>query len=121
MNLETSIAGILDAQEKLRTAVNSPGIISEQMYRLAQYTVAVENELAKFEEEYESDEAVILHKQMIQDKQSATAAEKHVKIELGMIEGKIKYLSRITAAAWRLHGDLQSRVKHISDEMKGSV
>lgn len=123
MELEQAIKGMIDAEANLRskTAIDDPILISREMYRLAQYTTAVENTLAEYEEQYETDEGQLLRDLLVRDKYSATAADKHVKMELGPTEGKIKYLTRMTAAAWRLHGDLQSRIKHITDQMKGSV
>lgn len=123
MDLETSVKGMLSAQEKLRSreAIDNPVLISREMYRLAQYATAVENELAVLEEAYENQEAQIYSRCLNREQLSATAAEKHVKIELGKLEGQLKYLSRITGAAWRLHGDLQSRVNHITQESKGAI
>lgn len=123
MTLEAAIEGMLDAQEKLRQPVakTSPSIISEQYYRLAQFTSAVEYHLGKLEEDYERDEAKTLKKYMIDEGKSATAAEKFVKMEMGDREGKIKFLTRITSAAWRQHMGAMGRVNNLSNEMKGSV
>jgi len=123
MDLETSIKGMLDAQAKLRepAAIANPQLISDQMYRLAQYTAAAEHFLAELERDYEELEANIYRKAMREDKLSASAAEKQVKIDLGDLEGKIKYLTRIIAAAWKLHMSAMAKVKHLESENRGAI
>lgn len=123
LSLEEAVKGMLDAQNNLRTnqAKEIPAYLSEQFYRLGQFTAAVEYHLALAEQEYEKDEADILRRCMITNKMSATAAEKHVKIELGEREGQIKYLTRITKAAWSQHMGAMARFNHLTKEMAGSI
>ena len=81
LNLTDAIAGMLDAQNNLRTnqAKEIPLYLSEQFYRLGQFTAAVEYHLALEEQKYEADEANILRIAIRERKMSATAAEKEVK------------------------------------------
>ena len=123
ISLEESVKGMLSAQENLRTsqAKQIPAYLSEQNYRLAQYTASVDYHLALLEEEYEIKEAKILKESIRDKKMSATAAEKEVKIELGQLEGQIKYLGRITKAAWSQHMGNLARFNHLVQESKGAV
>jgi len=123
LNLTDAIAGMLDAQNNLRTnqAKEIPLYLSEQFYRLGQFTAAVEYHLALEEQKYEADEANILRIAIRERKMSATAAEKEVKIELGEREGQIKYLTRITKAAWSQHMGAMARFNHLIQAEKGAV
>ncbi len=123
MDLESSIAGMLDAQSKLRSrdGVNSPDFMSEQMSRLAQYTSGVEMHLAEFEKDYEETQARLLNKYLIQDKVPVTKAEKLVKMELGKQKAQISYLTRIVSSAWRTVGVVQSRHNHLSKSNVGQT
>lgn len=123
LSLEESVTGMLEAQDNLRTsqAKQIPAYLSEQNYRLAQFTASVDYHLALLEEEYEVKEGQILNDSIRVKKMSATAAEKEVKIELGAIEGQIKYLSRITKASWSQHMGNLARFNHLVQESKGAV
>lgn len=123
ITLDEAVTGMLESQDKLRTpaAKEQPAYLSEQFYRLGQFTAAIEYHLALLEEQYEHDESVVLHEAIRVKKMSATAAEKEVKIELGDIEGKIKYLKRITDASWSLHMGAISRHKHLTMEVNGAI
>lgn len=123
LTLEEAVKGMLDAQEKLRTgqAKQMPAYLSEQNYKLAQFTASVDYHLGQLEEEYEIKESQILRESIRDKKMSATAAEKEVKIQLGEVEGQIKYLSRITKAAWSLHMGNMARFNHLQSEMKGAI
>jgi len=123
LSLEQGVEGMLSAQDNLRTnqAKEIPAYLSEQFYRLGQFTAVVEYHLALAEQEYERDEAQILRDAIRVRKMSATAAEKEVKIELGEREGQIKYLTRITKAAWAQHMGAMARFNHLQAEMKGAI
>lgn len=123
MDLVTATEGMLSAQEALRqpAAIANPSLISDQMYKLAQYTAAVEYHLAIEEREYEKDEAIIYRRAIRQDKLSASAAEKEVKMELGEREGQIKYLKRVCDTAWKLHMNCMAKIKHLEGENRGSI
>lgn len=118
MDLDNSIKGMLDAEEKLSSTqgVNNPVYISTQMQRLSQYTGNAENILAEYERDYEQDFARKLKHYMIEKGMKPTAAERQVDIELGEIKGQIKYLTRMTASAWRRVGVAQSRWNHLVKE-----
>ena len=123
MDLASSIAGMLDAQTKLRSSdgVNSPEFMSEQMSRLAQYTSAAESHLADYEKDYESQQAQLLHKYLIEEEVPVTKAEKLVKIDLGEKKAQIVYLTRIVSSAWRQLGVVQSRHNHLSKSNIGKI
>jgi hypothetical protein len=123
ISLEEAIDGMLSAQNNLRTnqAKEMPAYLSEQFYRLGQFTAAVEYHLALEEQRYEADEAIILKIAIRERKMSATAAEKEVKIDLGVREGQIKYLTRITKAAWSQHMGAMARFNHLIQESKGAI
>jgi hypothetical protein len=118
MDLQVAINGMLKAEADLRSreGVSNPTKMSLAMMTLSSFTSAVEEHLAQYEKDYETQEAQILRRYIIDEGKSATAAEKFVKMELGETEGQIKYLTRLTAAAWRQVGTIQSRYNHLVKE-----
>lgn len=118
MELDFAIKGMLQAQADLRskTGISHPAFMSAKMMTLSSFTSAVEEHLAQYEKDYEAKEARIYHRCIIVEKKSATAAEKYVKMELGELEGQIKYLTRLTSAAWKQVGVIQSRFNHLIKE-----
>lgn len=123
MDLKDSIAGMIDAQTKLRSreGVNSPEYMSEQMSRLTQYTSAVEMHLAEYERDYEEKQARLLHKYLVKDEVPVTKAEKLVKIDLGKEKAQITYLTRVVSSAWKVVGASQSRHNHLSKQSIGQI
>jgi chromosome segregation ATPase len=128
MDLETAVKGMMDAKARLQSkaAVTSPSILSEQMYRLGQYTSAIEDHLADLEEDYEKQEAAILKRELHPEgfeakRNSATGAGVEVKIELGELEGQIKRLDRVVKASWKQGNTAMARYNHLLNEMKGAV
>ncbi len=123
ITLNEATKGMLDCMDNLRTlkAKDQPTYLSEQIYRLGQYTAAVEYHLGETEQWYEESEAELLREAIHDKGLSASMAEKEVKMNLGNVEGQIKYLTRVTKAAWALHMGGISRVKHLNDEMKGTT
>lgn len=133
MTLEQILAGIEDAEKNLATrqAITSPTIISEHMYRLGQYTSALEKYLGDAEAEYEVKWANIYsshtapypvtdEKGNISSKQamSATAAKQQADVETAEDKGNIKRLTRYVASSWKNQTGAMARINHISNEMK---
>lgn len=118
MNLEQSLAGMFDAQGKLQTAqaVTSPLLMSKEMYRLSQYTGAVENILAEYERDYEIEYAQKLNQFIMQDGMKPSPASTQVDMLLGEQKGQIKYLTRIVGSSWKRVGVCQSRISHLIKE-----
>lgn len=123
MNLDNEIKGMLDAEAKLSSSegVNNPVFISTQMQRLSQFTGNAENILAEYEQEYEQNYAEKLRFYMLDEQMKPTPAERQVDMELGELKGKIKYLTRITASAWRRVGVAQSRWNHLVKEASTQI
>jgi hypothetical protein len=93
--------------------IDNPVTMSRTMARMSAYTGAIETKLAEYEKDYEIQQSQLYRKLLIDEKLAATAAEKHVKIELGELRGQVAYFTRIIASAWRQIGVLQSRINHI--------
>lgn len=123
MDLTQSIAGMIDAQSKLRSSegVGSPEYMSQEMSRLAQYTSSVEMHLAEFERDYEEKLAKLLHKYLVKEEVPVTKAEKLVKIDLGEQKAQITYLTRIVSSAWKTVGVVQSRHNHLNKQATGQI
>ena len=129
MTLPQILAGIEDAESKLgsRQAIHSPTIISENMYRLGQYTSALEKILGDCEQEYEVKWATA-YKQattgsMDEDGKltkglSATASEHKANIETAKDKGNIKRLTRYVSSSWRNQTGAMARINHIIAETK---
>lgn len=123
ITLSIATEGMLDCMDNLRTkaAKDQPAYLSEQVYRLGQYTAAVDYRLGELEQWYEESEAALLRDSIKEKGMASSAAEKEVKMELGNVEGQIKYLKRITSAAWSLHTGGMARVKYLNQESQGAV
>lgn len=119
MDLETAIKGMLDARNQLRNkrGVSDGTFISEQMMRLTQYTGAVEEHLAVFEEELEVAEMKEFDSQLTQGK-SVNMSETLAKQKVGSLKGKIAYLKRLVNSSWSIIGVAQSRFNHLNAEYK---
>jgi hypothetical protein len=117
ISLEQSLAGMRDAQDKLRnaTAIVSPVIISEQMFRLSQFAGLIDEHLAEYEKEYEVKlSARIL--QLVGEGYKFSPAETNAKCEMAEIKSQILYLTRLSGSAWRQVTTAQSRYNHLNKE-----
>lgn len=117
MDINTAITGLLDARNQLRSkrGVSDPTFISEQMMRLTQFTGAVEEHLAVYEEELEVAEMQEFDKQLTQGK-SVNMSETLAKQKVGSLKGKIAYLKRLVNSSWSIIGVAQSRFNHLNRE-----
>lgn len=123
MELETAVDGMMKTRAALRTkqGVSDPGFISEQMQRLAQYTGAVEEHLADFEEELEVEEMKrFIHYTKTEGK-SVNQAEILAKQEVGEIKGRIAKLKRYVGGSWQIVGVAQSRFNHLQKQTAGQI
>lgn len=133
ITLQQALDGIADAESKLgsRQAIHSPTVISENMYRLGQYTSALEKILGDCEQEYEIEWARIYNaytapypvtdkKGNITQKQSmsATAAKQQADVDTAKDKGNIKRLTRYVSSSWRNQTGAMARINHISAEQK---
>lgn len=122
IELSDALKGMSDAQDKLRTAtaIVSPTVMSEQMYRLSQYVGSVDEHLAEFEREYETRlSANILKK--IKEGMKVSPAETQAKMELSELRGQIAFLSRLSSSAWKQVSIIQSRINHLREELKTNI
>ena len=122
IELEKALDGMSDAKDKLRnaTAVVSPTIMSQEMYRLSQFTGVIDEHLADYEKEYSVKLAAnILNKIKIGMKVSP--AETQTKMEMAEVKSQIDYLDRISKSAWKQLGIIQSRINHLTAEAKTNI
>ena len=122
IELQPALDGMNDAKDKLRnaTAVVSPTILSEQMYRLSQFTGVIDEHLADYEKEYSVKLAAnILNK--IRLGMKVSPAETQTKMEMIDIKSQIDYLDRISKSAWKQLGIVQSRINHLVLESKTNI
>jgi hypothetical protein len=122
MNLEQSLTGLFDAQDKLNSAsaINSPILMSQQMMRQSQYLGTIDRFLAEAEQEYEVKVSARMLDLMTQD-MKATPAEARAKMELGKTKGQILYLKRISSSASDRISTVQSRIKHLIQESTSNI
>ena len=115
MGLDEALEKLFKVQNSLQEPrfTENPGLMSQAMMRMSVFATAIEEKLAEYEQDYKIKEAQTYKKTLLDEKLSATAAEKHIKIELGVEKAKITYLTRIVSAAWDEIGVLQSRINHI--------
>lgn len=117
MQLEKAIEGMIDARTELRSrkGITDPFHISEQMQRLAQFTGAIEEHLAEYEEQLEIEEYKRFSDYTKQGR-SINQAEILAKQEVGELKGKIARLKRYVNSSWQIIGVAQSRFNHIQRE-----
>jgi septation ring formation regulator EzrA len=122
MDLQKAVNGMLDARSQLRSSkgVADAGFISEQMQRLTQYTGAVEEHLAEYEEQLEIQEMDIFNG-WLKDGKSINQAELLAKQEVGQIKGQIAKLKRYVNSSWQIVGVAQSRFNHLQKQGTGQV
>lgn len=125
MTLEQILAGIEDAEKKLATkqAITSPSIISENMYRLGQYTSALEKYLGDCEAEYEVAWAKTYNGYTSPLEKgvkplSATAAKQQTDVDTAADKGNIKRLTRYVSSSWRNQTGAMARINHIEAQVK---
>lgn len=122
MTLVTALEGMADAKAQLsqRAAVQSLPVMSEQMQRLATYTVTVEEFLADLEARQELDEA-IEYRKLREEKKSSNAAEQEARYSTAETKAEIKRLTRFVKSAWSLIDVIRSRFNHLEKEGKGQI
>lgn len=125
MTLEQILKGIESAESKLasREAIDNPTIISAHMYRLGQYTSALEKYLGDCEAEYEVTWAKIYNSYISPLEKgvkplSATAAKQQADVDTAADKGNIKRLTRYVSSSWRNQTGAMARINHIQAESK---
>lgn len=113
---------MLDARNSLqqKEAVSTPTYISEHMQRLAQYTSAVEENLAELEKELKIKESQIYNKHRA-DGDSSNASNVAVDHETSEDKAEILKLTRLTSSSWKLISVSQSRIKHLLAEAANQI
>jgi hypothetical protein len=122
MNIATAISGVLTERSALQQteALFSPTYISEHMQRLAQYTSALEENLAENEKLLELREAE-LFKEYREQGMSTNAAQTQLKYEVAVDKAEILRLVRLCNTSWRMIATSQSRIKHLLAEAANQI
>ncbi len=123
MRLEVAVKGMMETRNALRSkqGVSDPHFISEQMQRLAQYTGAIEEHLAVYEEELEISEMErFIHYTKVEGK-SVNQSEILAKQEVGSRKGAIAKLKRYVNSSWQIIGVAQSRFNHLQKSTIGQI
>lgn len=123
MNLEEATKGMMDARAQLRSlkGVSNPFFISAQMQRLTQYTGAMEEHLARLEEELEVLEMQKFIQYTKEEGKSVNQAAIIAKQEVGSHKGEIAKLKRYVNSSWQIVGVAQSRFNHLQIEAKTTL
>lgn len=123
MDLDKAIDGMMATRAALRSkeGVSDPNFISENMQRLAQYVGAVEEHLAKLEEEIEVAE--MQHFMLYTKEESRSVAQAYTlaKKDVGELRGQIQKLKRYVNSSWQIVGVAQSRFNHLSKGIAGQI
>lgn len=122
MLLLIALNGMLQAREALQKqeGISLPSYISEQIQKLAQYTGAVEEILAKEEAELVKNEATQFKKYMNSGK-SANMATNLLKYDFTIDRAEIVKLTRLVNSSWKIIGVSQSRIKHLIAEATNQI
>lgn len=121
MNLEEAIKGMMETRAKLRSkrGISDPAFISTQMQVLTQFTSAIEEHLADYEEEHEHNMTTKFVKYTNGDDAiSVSQAETKTRFESGIRKGEIAKLKRYVNSSWEIIKVAQSRVNHLTNEYK---
>lgn len=119
MTVEDVISGIMSTREELRSAdaLVTPVLLSENMYKLAQYVSAAEEIVGDLESEMielEAEKTIKYSKNNWSD----TKVNKMVKLDTAKQRATIAKLNRLIDSSWRLINVSQSRRNHIAEELK---
>lgn len=122
MNIKNALAGLNEARQALQEIENiaSPTHISDNMYRLAQYTSAVEEGLGELEENLEIKEAAYFSESIKLGK-SVNAATVSMKYEFAEDRAYITKITRLVSSSWKLISASQSRIKNLIEESKNQI
>lgn len=122
MDLQKAVKGMMDARASLRSrqGITDPIFISEQMQRLTQYTGAVEEHLAKLEEELELQEMNKFVK-YTEEGESTNTAQIKTRYEVGAVKGQVAKLKRYVNSSWQIVSVAQSRWNHLSKGTVGQI
>jgi len=119
MTLEEVIKGIKETREELRSpdALVAPVVLSENMYKLAQYVSAAEEIVADIEADMILFEAEKV-KELSKNNWSDTKVNQKVRLESASNRAIIARLNKLIDSSWRLINVSQSRRNHIAEELK---
>jgi len=119
MRIEDVIKGIKETREELRSpdAITAPVLLSENMYKLAQYVSAAEEIVADIESEMILFEAEKV-KELSRNNWSDTKVNQKVRLESAANRATVARLNKLIDSSWRLINVSQSRRNHIAEELK---
>lgn len=122
MNINETIDGILESREELRSssALTEPVVLSESMYKLAQYVSAAEEIVANIEADLIITEANKT-KEYSLNNWSTTKVNQKVKLESAEMRSTMVKLNRLIDSSWRLINVAQSRRNHITEELRSQL
>ena len=119
MTIDEIISGIIEARSALRSqdAMSMPVVLSENMYKLAQYVSAAEEMVADIEAELIIFEAKKT-KELSRNNWSDTKVNQKVKLETAASRATAAKLNKLIDSSWKLINVSQSRRNHIAEEIK---
>lgn len=122
MQLGIALRGMMDARNALqqKEGVSTPTYISEHMQRLAQYTSAVEENLAELEKQLKIRETKLYNEYRVKG-ESSNASNVAVDHDTSSEKAEILKLIRLTSSSWKLISVSQSRIKHLLAESQNQV
>lgn len=119
MNIEEVIQGIVSTREELRSeeALMAPVVLSESMYKLAQYVSAAEEIVADIEAELIMLDATKT-REYSRNNWSTTKVNQKVRLDSAEKRAIMTRLNRLIDSSWKLINVSQSRRNHITEELK---
>lgn len=119
MTLDEVINGIVSTREELRSpdALVAPVVLSENMYKLAQYVSAAEEIVADIESElivFEAEKT----REYSRNNWSDTKVNQKVRLDSAEKRATVARLNKLIDSSWRLINVSQSRRNHIAEELK---
>lgn len=119
MTIEEVVDGIISSREELRSveALTAPVVLSEAMYKLAQYVSAAEELVADIEAELIMVEATKTREYSLNN-WSTTKVNQRVRLDTAELRSTMIRLNRLIDSSWKLINVSQSRRNHITEELK---
>lgn len=119
MTIEEVVQGIINTREELRSerALTAPVILSEAMYKLAQFVSAAEELVADIEAELIIVDAKKTREYSLNN-WSTTKVNQRVRLDTAELRSTMVKLNRLIDSSWKLINVSQSRRNHITEELK---
>ena len=119
MELDTAIKGIISVRERIASSWDNPVELSDLGNKMATYNAHLGDHLGQLEEEREVNKGKA-YLQCLKNGMSATASDNHSRAQTSETYGQIKRLKLMHSDADTQVSMIQSRLKVLENQLRGS-